>query len=560
MTYPIPDAALDDRLAFIGTSGSGKTYNAGGAVERALDAGSRVVVVDPLDVWFGLALAANGRIPSDYRAGNRLVIFGGKHADLPLNEHSGALIGETVATMQESAIVSLGGLDTGAGERRFMLAFLDAIYRKATGEPFHLVVDEADLFAPQKPAKGEEKLLNRMEQIVRRGRVKGFVPWLISQRPAVLNKNVLSQADGLIAFKLTSSQDRDALGAWIEGQADRQRGKEILATLPKLQVGSGVVWIPGRDVFDITGFPKKQTFDSSRTPKRGEKKSTATLRPVDLGALKDRLASIEIETKANDPAELRRRISELEKAAKAAPAIDPKAIEEAEARGEANSALIWFRRGVEAALKAISGQLDGLNVPAFVQKEIAEWKSIGALPSSQLSMFPASPARQRESAPTAATVAAKPLPVSGNSNLPEGERKILAALIQFQGCERDQLSVLVGYKRSSRDAYIGRLIAKGYAEKDGATILPTAVGKAVAGDIDPLPRGRALQDYWQANLPAGEWRILEIAIAAYPLRMMRSDFDAAGFKRSSRDAYIGRLKARRLLDDSDGLRASETLF
>jgi hypothetical protein len=29
----------------------------------------------------------------------------------------------------------------------------------------------------------------------------------------VLSKDVLSQVDGLIAFKLTSSQDRDAIGA-----------------------------------------------------------------------------------------------------------------------------------------------------------------------------------------------------------------------------------------------------------------------------------------------------------------------------------------------------------
>jgi len=37
----------------------------------------------------------------------------------------------------------------------------------------------------------------------------------------VLHKDVLSQADILIAMKLTASQDRDAIGAWIEGQADR---------------------------------------------------------------------------------------------------------------------------------------------------------------------------------------------------------------------------------------------------------------------------------------------------------------------------------------------------
>ena len=52
---PIPDAALDDRLGWVGTAGSGKTYNAGGGVERLLEAGARVVIVDPLDVWWGLA-------------------------------------------------------------------------------------------------------------------------------------------------------------------------------------------------------------------------------------------------------------------------------------------------------------------------------------------------------------------------------------------------------------------------------------------------------------------------------------------------------------------------
>jgi len=36
MKYPIPDAALDDRLAVVGTSGSGKTYLTIGAMARLL--------------------------------------------------------------------------------------------------------------------------------------------------------------------------------------------------------------------------------------------------------------------------------------------------------------------------------------------------------------------------------------------------------------------------------------------------------------------------------------------------------------------------------------------
>jgi hypothetical protein len=87
MKHPIPDEALDDRLAFTGTSGSGKSYNAGGAVERVLARSARVVIIDPLGVWYGLRLLADGKTPSPHD----VVIFGSPHGDLPITEHAGAL-------------------------------------------------------------------------------------------------------------------------------------------------------------------------------------------------------------------------------------------------------------------------------------------------------------------------------------------------------------------------------------------------------------------------------------------------------------------------------------
>ena len=90
-----------------------------------------------------------------------------------------------------------------------MAAFAKALY-EANEEPLHLVLDEADLWAPQRPLPDQTGLLGHIEEIVRRGRVRGFIPWLITQRPAVVHKDVLSQADILIAMKLTASQDRDA--------------------------------------------------------------------------------------------------------------------------------------------------------------------------------------------------------------------------------------------------------------------------------------------------------------------------------------------------------------
>ena len=69
----LPVTALDQRLAIMGTSVSGKTYAAKGLVERLLDAGARVCIVDPLGVWWGLRARADGGIPGPHP----VVVFGG---------------------------------------------------------------------------------------------------------------------------------------------------------------------------------------------------------------------------------------------------------------------------------------------------------------------------------------------------------------------------------------------------------------------------------------------------------------------------------------------------
>jgi ribosomal protein L27 len=151
---------------------------------------------------------------------------------------------------------------------------------------------------------------------------------------------------------------------------------------------------------------------------------------------------------------------------------------------------------------------------------------------------------------------------SSTEQIPQGEKKILAALIQYpQGLERNQLTVLTGYKRSSRDSYIQRLGQKGYVEI-GAKITATADGIAALPDYEPLPTGYDLQTYWQQRLPAGEWAILEQLLDAYPNAVDRDTLsDKTGYKRSSRDSYIQRLGARQLVtSNSNGVTASATLF
>ena len=279
MIPAFPDAALDDRIAIVGTAGAGKTYAAKGLVERVARTGARLCIVDPLGVWWGLRAGRDGQ-PA---GGLSLLILGGAHADVPLAEADGDAIGRLVGASAIQCVIDLSTLPSKAARQRFMRGFLESVH-EANTQPLHLVLDEADLWSPQRPMPDQVMLQNRVGEIVRRGRVRGFIPWLLTQRPAVIDKDVLSQADVLIAMKLTSSQDRTAIGGWIEGQADRAEEKRVLADLPRLQVGEGYVWAPARGVLARVTFPAIATYDSSRTPRRGDRTAGAALAPVDAAA------------------------------------------------------------------------------------------------------------------------------------------------------------------------------------------------------------------------------------------------------------------------------------
>jgi hypothetical protein len=552
LSYPIPDEALDERLGFIGTSGSGKTYNAGGGVERLLSTGARVVIVDPLGVWWGLRLLADGTTPSPFN----VAIFGGPHGDLPLNEHVGALIGETAATMAESCIVDLSEFGSKAADRRFMVAFLETVFRKATGDPFHLIVDEADLFAPQKPGKGDEVLLGHMENIVRRGRVKGFMPWLISQRPAVLNKNVLSQVDGLVAFMLTASQDRKPLGEWVSAQADEGAWPSIYGQLPTLPIGTGVVWLPRRNMLQTAKFPPKLTFDSSATPKRGEKRQRRELKPLDLDKLKSRLTVIEEEAKANDPRTLRAEVArltrELAKAQKSAPAAAwPDQREEVEGLRHSLETAASARHDLLNRLTMIGELADLSSLPAI--KALAARKE--AAPMAPVERRPAPVREQRQRAP------------QGDGTVPHGCAKPLAALagVYPAGMTEAQWATAAGYKRSGGTwgAYRSRLTSAGLIEKRDGKFFATETGANAVGDVElPPPPGPDLARWWAGKLH-GTPKLIEELIAVWPNGLSKDELaERVGMTATggSFGAYISRLASPGLITRDGEIRLTEEVM
>lgn len=274
---------LDRPTAIVGATGGGKTFTAKGAVEELLRLGRRVIVIDPTGAWYGLRAGADGSA----EGGFPVLIFGGEHADIPITDEAGESIAEAIARRDVQAVIDTSEM-TGGEKVRFLTAFLQKLYalNKAA---LHLVVDEADEVCPQNPMPDERRLSGAFDKIVRRGRIKGFRPMMITQRPAVLHKNVLSQIGTLIAMKLTSPQDRKAIEDWVKGNADADQARAVMQSLPTLKRGEGWVWSPADGVLERTTFPPIATYDSSRTPDADEAVVAPALTIVDVDALRDAL-------------------------------------------------------------------------------------------------------------------------------------------------------------------------------------------------------------------------------------------------------------------------------
>src|SRR5262249_48831485 len=153
-------------------------------VERLLDAGRRVCIIDYTGVWFGLRSTADGK-----KAAYPVVIFGGEHADVPLNDAAGPTLARIVADGNRPCIIDLDGMTVGA-QQRFATAFFEELYR-LNSKPLHLVIEEIDEFAPQQGAPGTERMMSAVARIFQRGRRKGFKAIAITQRPQNLHKRVL---------------------------------------------------------------------------------------------------------------------------------------------------------------------------------------------------------------------------------------------------------------------------------------------------------------------------------------------------------------------------------
>jgi DNA helicase HerA-like ATPase len=223
-TFSLPLDFVTSTQAILAKKGSGKSYTASVQAEELLEAHQQIVAVDPTGAWSGAALERG-------RQERRLPDRGARRrARRPsARATAGEVIADAIAGEHFSAILDLSLFRKGEA-LRFMATFLETLYRK-NRDALHLFIDEADVVAPQKTfGPDEARVLGATEDIVRRGRIRGIGCTLITQRPQVLNKNVLSQVDMLTALRMNHPKDLGAIDEWVAVHGDEAQAKRMMAT------------------------------------------------------------------------------------------------------------------------------------------------------------------------------------------------------------------------------------------------------------------------------------------------------------------------------------------
>ncbi|NKE35624.1 DUF87 domain-containing protein [Natronococcus sp. JC468] len=247
LTLPVIEL-LTGRGFATGKSGSGKSNTASVIAEELLEAGFPLLIVDTDGEYYGLK--------EEYE-----MLHAG--ADEECDVQIGPEHAEQMATLalEENVPIILdvsGYLEEDAADELLReVARQLFVKEKKLKKPFLLVVEEVHEYIPEGGGVGETG--NLLIKIGKRGRKHGLGILGISQRPADVKKDFITQANWLVWHRLTWDNDTKVVGRIID--------TEYAQRVSDLDDGQAFVqtdWTE-TDVRKVQ-FRRKRTFDAGATP------------------------------------------------------------------------------------------------------------------------------------------------------------------------------------------------------------------------------------------------------------------------------------------------------
>jgi hypothetical protein len=583
----LPLDAVTQSIGILAKRRAGKSYTMRKVVEELLRCNQQVVLVDPKGDQWGIRSAANGKDP-----GYSIIILGGEHQDVPLEVNSGEIVAKLVVEEHVSILLDLS-LFRKHEVSTFMTSFLENLYRLKAKEkyrtPMMLVVDEADAIAPQRPQKGEERMLGAIEDVVRRGGQRGIGCCLITQRSAVLNKNVLTQIQILITLRTIAPQDLAAMNAWIEVHGTIEQQKTLMGSLPSLPTGDAWFWSPGWPtevgIFQRSHVLPITTFDSGATPKPGEKRvEPKKAAEVDLEALRRQMEATIERSKQNDPSELKKRIRQLEQEIKVntkatilpsneyllklEEKIRQKLLQEFVVVDKQYNKIVEQQNDkISRAIQVLGGGIQDLKLSRMKECPSITPISIKEIPERRFGVIKS----YRRDINNDISGFKKDNDRINNGDeirLRAGVRRMLEALVQWspEGMAESQMRSHAGLKKSGTySAYMTDLRHSGFIEERNGLIYATSAGITYIGhDIQAPTNTQEVMDIWLPKLRLGARRMLECLVSHMgeyiPDEQLQQEAELANSGTYS--SYKTDLRTARLIKSKAGLIAAdkETLF
>ncbi|ELZ91265.1 hypothetical protein C440_13164 [Haloferax mucosum ATCC BAA-1512] len=243
---PVVDI-LTGRGFVTGKSGSGKSNTASVIIENLLSSNFPVLIVDTDGEYYGLK-----------QEFELLHAGADDECDIQVSpEHAERLA--TLALEQNVPIILdvSGYLDDAAADELVTEVAKHLFAKeKKLKKPFLMLIEECHEYIPEKG--GMDEAGKMLIKIGKRGRKHGLGVVGISQRPADVKKDFITQCDWLVWHRLTWRNDTKVVG--------RILGSEYADAIEDMGNGEGFLVTDWSESIRRVQFHKKQTFDAGATP------------------------------------------------------------------------------------------------------------------------------------------------------------------------------------------------------------------------------------------------------------------------------------------------------
>lgn len=263
--FTLPLDAAVQTFAIMGIRGSGKTSTACVLAEEMCRMNLPWIAFDPVGVWWGLRALRDGKA-----GGYPVVVIGGQHGDLPLHKNAGAQVAEALVNEPVWAVIDLSQ-ESKRFWHTFVTDFCLRLMDLNPAVPRHLFIEEAPEFAPQRTKVDlTARCKEAVERLVRLGRNRGYGCTLISQRPATVDKDVLSQCENLLVLRTVGAHDRKALHEWVGEKQAGDAARLDFPAISSLPSGTAYFWSPSwLQQFERIQVRERTTFHPGATRKVG---------------------------------------------------------------------------------------------------------------------------------------------------------------------------------------------------------------------------------------------------------------------------------------------------